>query len=87
MIPNEEKEGWNHLSVTKLSTLLRIITYGNFYCLNIKYRNKLKSYKKVCRNKDFFGIVMPSEMDNTLEFNSIWNPAGFPLITQTQEKL
>ena len=71
MIPNEEKEGWNHLAVTKLSTLLRIVTYGDFYCLNIKYGNKLKSHKKVCRNNDFFGIVIPSEMDNTLEFNPI----------------
>ena len=25
--------------------------------------------KKVCKNKDLFGIVMPSEKDNILELN------------------
>ena len=60
----------------KLSTLLRGITSkhrGNFYCLNclryFKTENKLKSHQKVCKNKDFFGIVMPSEKDKILEFN------------------
>ena len=31
--------------------------------------NKLKSHEKVCKNKDFCGIVMPSEKDKLLEFN------------------
>ena len=31
--------------------------------------NNLKSHEKVCKNKDFSGIVMPSEKDTILEFN------------------
>ena len=39
-------------------------------CLHsFRTENKLESHKKVCKNKDFFGIVMPSEKDKILEFN------------------
>ena len=75
MIPNEEKERWHYLVVKKLSALLYRITSkkGDFYCLNclnsFRTENKLKSHGKVCKNKIFCGIVMPSEKDNTLEFN------------------
>ena len=47
--------------------------HGDFYYLNCLYsfrtENKHKSHEKVCTNKDFGGIVMPSEKDNILEFN------------------
>ena len=73
IIPNEEKEA---IAVKKLSTLLRGITlksHGDFHCLtclhSFRTGNKLKSHDKVCKNKDFCGIVMPSEKDNILEFN------------------
>ena len=81
MIPNEEKEGCkanseercDYLAVKKLSALLRKITlkyHGDFYCLNCLYsfrtENKFKSHKKVCKNKDFCGVLMPSEKDNVL---------------------
>ena len=76
MIPIEEKEVWHYLAVKKLFTLLRGITskhHGEFYCLNclhsFKTENKLKFHEKVCKNKDFGGIVMPSEKDKILEFN------------------
>ena len=59
-----------------LPTLLRGITskhYGEFYCLNclhsFRAENKLKPHDKVCKNKDFCGILMPSEKDKILEFN------------------
>ena len=59
----------------KLSTLLRGLTSkhrGDFYCLNclhsFRTENKLKSHEKVCKNKDFCGIVMTSEKDKVLEF-------------------
>ena len=75
MIPNEEKEGrWHYLGVKKLSTLRGIISkhQGDFYCLNclhfFRTENKLKSREKVCRSKDFCGIVMRLEKDNILEF-------------------
>ena len=36
---------------------------------SFRIENKLKSHEKVCKNKDFCGIVMPSEKDNILKFN------------------
>ena len=35
----------------------------------ILLEQKIKFYEKVCKNKDFCGIVMQSEKDNILEFN------------------
>ena len=47
--------------------------HGDFSCLNglhsFRTESKLKSHKKVHINKDFCGVVMPSEKDNVLEFN------------------
>ena len=75
-ITNKEKEGWHYLAVKKLSALLHKKTSkhkGGFYCLNClnSYRTKsnLKSYEKACKNKDFYGIVMPSEKKKILEFS------------------
>ena len=34
-----------------------------------KWRKILSSHEKVYKNKDFCGIVMPSEEDSILEFN------------------
>ena len=60
----------------KLSTLLRGTTpkhHGDFYCLNclnsFRAENKIKSHEKACKNKDFCGIVMPTEKHNILKFN------------------
>ena len=76
MTPNEEKEGWHYLVGKKLSASLHRITSknkGDFYYLNclhsFRTENKFKSHEKVCKNKNFSGIVMPSEKDNILEFN------------------
>ena len=58
----------------KLSALLIGITskrHSDIYCLNwfhpFRTENKLKSHEKVCKNKDFCGIVMPLEKDEILE--------------------
>ena len=74
MIPNGE--GWHYLAVKKLSALLRGTLSkhdGDFYCLNclhsFKTKNKLESYKKVCKNKDFCGVLMPYKGTKILEFN------------------
>ena len=77
MIPDEEKKGRLHyLAVKKLSALLRKITSKNksdFCCLNcfhsFRIKSKFESHKKVCKNEDFCGILMPSERYNILEFN------------------
>ena len=46
---------------------------GDNDCLNclhsFRTENKLKSHEKVCKTKEFCGIVIPSEKDNILEFN------------------
>ena len=60
----------------KLSILLRGTTSkhdGDFYYLNrllsFRTENKFKSHEKMCKNKDLWGIVMPSEKNNILKFN------------------
>ena len=75
MIPNEEKEGRHCLAVKNLSALLREITskhHSDVHCLNclhfFRTENKFKSHENVCKNKDFCGILMPSEKDKILEF-------------------
>ena len=69
-------KGWHCLAVKKLLALLRGITSKNhrdFYCLNCFHpfttEYMLKSHKKVCENKDFCNVVMPSEDSKILEFN------------------
>ena len=76
MNPNKGKEGWHYFAVKKLPALFHGITSkhkGDFYCLNchhsFRIENKLKYHEKVCKNKDFCRIVMPSKKDNILKFN------------------
>ena len=71
-----EGQRWHYLAVKNLSPLLReIISTNNddFYCLNclhfFKIKNKLELHKKVCENKDFCNVIMPSEETKILEFN------------------
>ena len=74
MIPSEQKKGWHYLAVKNLSALLGGITSKNndyFYCLNclhsFRTEDKLESQKKICKNKDFCGIVMLSKSGNILK--------------------
>ena len=76
MISNKEKEQWHYLALKIVSTLLREITWkycGDCYWLNclhaFRTEDKLIYYEKICKTKDFCGIVMPSEKDKILEFN------------------
>ena len=71
----------------KLSTFLRRITaklYGDFYYLNclhyFRTENKVKSHEKICKNKDFCRIVMPSEKNNILEFHQYMRSDKMPYI-------
>ena len=64
------------LQPKKLSGLLRGITtnnHGDFYCWNCFHsfttKNELQSHKRVCENKDFCNVIMPSEDTKMLEFN------------------
>ena len=39
-------------------------------CLHsFRRRNKSQSHKKICENKDFCNVIMPSEDNKILEFN------------------
>ena len=74
MIPNGE--GWHYLATKKLSALLRRVTskyYGDSHCLSCFHsfagENNCESHKKVCENKDFSNVIMPSEDNKTLKCN------------------
>ena len=64
-IPNEKC--WYYLAVTILSALRGITSkhHSDFYCsnclLSFSTKNKLKSHEKVCKNKDFWGIVLSNQ--------------------------
>ena len=50
-------------------------------CLHsLRTENKLKSHEKVCKNKNFCGIAMPSEKDRILEFNQYMKSDKMPYI-------
>ena len=76
------------LSCSKLSALLKGIASknnGDFYCLNclhsFRTKNKFESQKKVCENKNFCTVVMPSEDNKILEFNQNKKSVKAPFIT------
>ena len=72
--------------VKKLSALFRRITskHQGDFCLNCLHsfatRNKLKSQKETCENKDFCGIIMPSPKDNILQFDLYMKSGKMPYI-------
>ena len=85
MSPNGD--GCHYLEVQKLSALSIGITSknkGDFYFLNclhsFRIRNKLESHKKVCENKDFCNIVMPSADTKILDFNQYQKHDKAPFI-------
>ena len=69
-------ENWHYLAVKSLSRLLRGINSnhdGDYYCLNCfhSYRteNKLNVHKKVCENRNYCKIEMPSNDNNFIRYN------------------
>ena len=80
MILNREKQ-WHYLAVKKLSALLRATTSKNngvFYCLIFLHfhrrKTKFESHRKLCENKDFYNVNMPSEDTKISEFNQSQKP-------------
>ena len=74
MISNKQK--WHYLPVKNLPALSRGINYkycGDFYCQNCFHHftieNKLELHKKVCENKYFCNVSLPSDDTEILEFN------------------
>ena len=85
MVSNEEVQ--YYIEVKKLSALLRGISSkhdGDFYCLNCLHfsvtKNKLESYKKLCENKVFCNVAMPSEDNKILKFNQYRKSDKAPFI-------
>ena len=85
MSPNGEE--WHYLAVKILSALLRGVTSKHrrdFYCLNCLHSfttgNKHKTHKKVCGNKYFCNVIMPSEDNKILEFNQYQKSDKAPFI-------
>ena len=71
----------------KLSVLFKGIISkhkGDLYCLNclhsFRTKNKLESHRRVCENKGFYNIIMPSEDTKILEFNQYQKSDKAPFI-------
>ena len=74
MISNGEI--WHYLVVKSLSGLLTGITSNHkedFYCLNCfhsyRIKNKLEAHKKICENRDYCRVEMPTKDINTIKYN------------------
>ena len=62
--------------VKSLSGLLTGITSNDkedFYCLNCfhsyRTKNKLETHKKICENRDYYCVEMPTKDNNTIKYN------------------
>ena len=69
-------ENWNYLVVKSLSGLLTGVTSNHkedFYYLNCfhsyRTKNKLEVHKKICENRDYFPVEMPTNDNNTIKYN------------------
>ena len=87
LITSNGEKLWHYLAIKRLSALLRGITskhHDDFCCLNCLHsfatEKILKSHKKVCENKDFCNVIMPSEDKETLEFNQYQKSDKAPFI-------
>ena len=73
---DSKQKKWNYLAVEKQVALLRGITSkhdSDFYCPNcllyFRTKNKLELHKSVCRNKDFYSVIMSPEDTEILEYD------------------
>ena len=69
-------ESWHYLVVKSLSGLLTGITSNHkedFYCLNCfhsyRTKNKLEAHKKICKNRDYCRVEMPTKDNNIIRYN------------------
>ena len=69
-------ENWHYLVVKSLSGLLTGITSNHkedFYCFNCfhsyRTKNKLEAHKKLCENRDYCHVEMPTKNNNTIKYN------------------
>ena len=71
----------------KIISIIKRITSknnGDFYCLDclhsFRTKNKCESHKKVCENKDFCNVIMPSENTKILELNKYQKSDKAPFV-------
>ena len=69
-------ENWHYLVVKSFSRLLTRITFNHeedFYCLNCfhsyRTKNKLEAHKKICENRDYCRVEMPTKDNNVIKYN------------------
>ena len=69
-------ENWHYLAIKSLSGLLTGITSNHkeeCYCLNCfhsyRTKNKLEAHKKICGNRDYCRVEMPTKDNNTIKYN------------------
>ena len=81
-------EKWHYLTVKKLSGLLRGITsthYGDFHCLNCfssyRTKSKLELHKKICENRDYCHVEMPTKVNNIIKYNHGEKSMKVPFVT------
>ena len=71
MIPGEEKKRLA-LYFSKKNYIIKRNNIKTSWCyllLELKFcYNQKQTHEKLCKNKDFCGIIMPSEKDKILEF-------------------
>ena len=74
MVSNSEN--WHYLVVKSLSGLLTGITSNHkedFYFLNCfhlyRTKNKLEAHKKICENRDYCHVEMPTKNNTTIKYN------------------
>ena len=80
-------ENWHYLVVKSLSGLLTGITYNHkedFYCLNCfhsyRTKNKLEAHKKICENRDYCHVEMPTKDNNTIKYNQEEKSIKLPFV-------
>ena len=97
MISDGQK--WHYLVVKNLPGLLRGIISNHkedFYCLNYfhSYRTekKLESHKKICENRHYCHVEMPTKDNNIIKWRKIYESTfyyihGFRMFTRKNEHL
>ena len=81
---------WHYLAIKNISGLLRGITSnhdGDFYCLNCFHsytsKRKLKKHERICKDHDFYDIIMSDEHNKILKYNLGERSSKVPFIIYT----
>ena len=80
-------ENWHYVVVKSFSGLLTGTTSNHkedFYCLNCfhanRTKNKLEEHKKICENRDYCRVEMPTNDNNKIKYNQGEKSVKLPFI-------